>query len=100
KTMSPQLLVGDLERAIAFYTETLGFTLDFRYEDFYAGIVRDGASIHLKLGEGRGDFEVTFTVADVQSAYAVLSGSAVTVTQPLRQMPYGKEFYIADPDGN
>ncbi|HTJ12643.1 MAG TPA: VOC family protein [Dinghuibacter sp.] len=98
KTMSPQLLVADLEWAITFYTEKLGFRLDFRYEDFYAGIVKDGVSIHLKCGEGRKDFELTFSVPDVEGAYAALDG--VTIAQPLREMPYGKEFYIADPDGN
>jgi hypothetical protein len=25
--------------------------------------------------------------------------SEVIIVQPLRAMPYGKEFYIADPDG-
>lgn len=98
KTMSPQLQVADLERAISFYTGRLGFRLDFRYEDFYAGIVKDGASIHLKCGERRKDFEMTFSVEDVEGAYAALAG--VDVVQPLREMPYGKEFYIADPDGN
>ena len=37
--MSPQFLVADLDRSIRFYTEQLGFDLDFRYEHFYAGIV-------------------------------------------------------------
>jgi catechol 2,3-dioxygenase-like lactoylglutathione lyase family enzyme len=50
KKMSPQLLVRDLDRSIAFYTGKLGFELEFRYEDFYAGIIKDGCSIHLKTG--------------------------------------------------
>jgi hypothetical protein len=25
--------------------------------------------------------------------------TAIEIIQPLRAMPYGKEFYIADPDG-
>ena len=36
--MSPQLLVADIDRSIEFYTKRLGFDLDFRYEDFYAGV--------------------------------------------------------------
>ena len=48
KSMSPQLLVADIERSIGFYTTQLGFEVDFRYEDFYAGISKDGFSIHLK----------------------------------------------------
>ena len=55
KKMSPQLAVADIGRAIKFYTEKLGFRLDFEYEDFYAGIIKDGHSIHLKCGEPRGN---------------------------------------------
>jgi len=50
KKMSPQILVADIDRSIEFYTKKLGFDLDFKYEDFYAGIIKDGYSIHLKLG--------------------------------------------------
>ena len=46
--MSPLLAVTDIKRAIEFYTEKLGFSVDFTYEDFYAGIVKDGHSIHFK----------------------------------------------------
>ena len=48
KKMSPQLLVADIDRSIEFYTNKLGFDIDFRYEDFYSGISKDGFSIHLK----------------------------------------------------
>ena len=51
KKMSPQFLVTDIEHSIEFYTKKLGFNLEFRYEDFYAGIIKDGHSIHLKSGK-------------------------------------------------
>ena len=51
KKMSPQLLVTDLDNSITFYSEKLGFELEFRYEDFYAGIIKDGFSLHLKSGK-------------------------------------------------
>ena len=41
----PQILVNDLGAALSYYQERLGFTCDFAYEDFYASISRDGASI-------------------------------------------------------
>ena len=44
--MNPQFLVTDMDRSITFYTGTLGFELEFRYKDFYAGIIKDGCSIH------------------------------------------------------
>ena len=109
KKMSPQLFVADIERSIAFYTQKLGFTVDFRYEDFYAGIVKDDFSIHLKLGkpsleesEGRRnneDLAIVFSVDDIDGCYEELSNKSVAFVQILREMPYGREFYIADPDG-
>ena len=44
-----QLRTVDIDRALAFYIEKLGFTLSFRHEDFYAGIETAGYMIHLKL---------------------------------------------------
>lgn len=109
KKMSPQFLVTDLERSIDFYMKTLGFDLDFRYEDFYAGIVKDGWSIHLKSGSpvrgerkskrDNGDTDIVFSVDAIEELYDQLSNKSLEIVQPLREMPYGKEFYIADPDG-
>ncbi len=48
KQAVPQFLVNKLEDAIAFYVVRLGFTTDFVFDDFYASVSRDGASIHLK----------------------------------------------------
>jgi catechol 2,3-dioxygenase-like lactoylglutathione lyase family enzyme len=107
KGMSPQFQVIDLERSIAFYTEQLGFELGFRYEDFYAGISKDGYSIHLKLvddspGENEKKrhehLDVTFSISHIEEWFAELKKKPVKILQPLRQMPYGKEFYISDPD--
>src|SRR5262245_35864453 len=47
----PQFLVDDLDRAIAYYREKLGFDLDFQYESFYASVSRNGFAIHLKEAE-------------------------------------------------
>lgn len=107
--MSPQLLVADLERSVEFYTANLGFELAFRYEDFYAGIIKDGCSIHLKTKpsiekrEGKKndeDPDIVFSVDGINDLYKELSNKSVRLTQPLRDMPYGKEFYITDPDGH
>jgi predicted enzyme related to lactoylglutathione lyase len=107
KKMSPQLRVADIEHAIEFYTEKLGFRLDFRYEDFYAGIVKDGHSIHLKSGhppgndgKNREDLAITFSVNSIERLYEEILSKSIEIVQPLRDMPYGREFYISDPDGN
>ena len=49
KTISPQLRTTDMASTIAFYTEKLGFTVEFNYQDFYAGIRVADHMIHLKL---------------------------------------------------
>jgi predicted enzyme related to lactoylglutathione lyase len=107
RKISPQLLVADIERSIDFYTTQLGFGVDFRYEDFYAGITKDGCFINLKSGswgkeksETVEDLEIVFLVEDLADLYRDMLSKAIEIIQPLREMPYGKEFYIADPDGN
>ncbi|WP_342084953.1 glyoxalase superfamily protein [Dyadobacter sp. OTU695] len=110
KQITPILRVINLELAIQFYMEQLGFKLDFRYEDFYAGIEKDGHPVHLKMvdriaGEDfmrRNDEDVCllFSVNDIAELFQEISAKPIHIVQPLREMPYGKEFYIADPDGN
>jgi catechol 2,3-dioxygenase-like lactoylglutathione lyase family enzyme len=109
KKMSPQLIVRDIARSIAFYTEILGFDLDFRYEDFYAGVIKDGHSIHLKSGtpsteerknkRKNEDLDLVFSVDGIEALFIQLLNNPVEIIQPLRNMPYGKEFYLVDPDG-
>ncbi len=110
KKMSPQLLVTDIENSIEFYTKKLGFNLDFRFENFYAGIVKESFSIHLKMSKSsigekenrrnNEDVDIIFSVDDIESLYKKLLNKSVEFTQSLRHMPYGKEFYVADPDNN
>ena len=109
RKMSPQLLVSDLDSSMAFYTEKLGFDVDFRYEDFYSGIIKEGCSIHLKLGNpvreerqnkrDNEDLDIVFSVQGIDDLYEEYTARSVEFTQPLRNMAYGKEFYVADPDG-
>ena len=109
KGMSPQLIVTDIKRSVKFYAIKLGFSIEFNYEDFYASVSKDGYTIHLKSGmsakeerKNRRDNEhldLFFAVDHIETLYKEISQSAIEITQPLRTMPYGKEFYIADPDG-
>ena len=49
----PQLRTTDLDASIRFYTCTLGLTLEFRHEDFYAAIRAGTQLFHLKLVDER-----------------------------------------------
>jgi catechol 2,3-dioxygenase-like lactoylglutathione lyase family enzyme len=109
KTMSPQLLVADINSSIDFYTKKLGFEMDFLYENFYAGVSKEGFTIHLKVGKPsieerqnkrkNEDLDIVFSVSNIEDLNDELSNKSVEFTQPLREMDYGKEFYIIDPDG-
>jgi len=109
RKMSPQFIVTDLDSSIEFYTKKLGFDVDFRYEDFYAGVIKDGHSIHLKLGQPsmderqsrkeNEDLDIVFSVQGIEDLYEEYSARSMEFIQPLRDMAYGKEFYVADPNG-
>jgi predicted enzyme related to lactoylglutathione lyase len=109
ETMSPQFLVADIGRSVDFYTKKLGFEVKFSFEDFYVGIEKDGCSIHLKSGEAlieeRGikklneGLDIVFGVRGVDELYNEFVSRGVNVVQTLCERPYGREFYIADPDG-
>ena len=49
KSFVPQLRTTDMTSTIRFYTENLGFNVEFNYEDFYAGIRLGNQAIHIKL---------------------------------------------------
>ena len=107
--MSVQFLVTDIEHSIQFYTKKLGFEIDFRYENFYAGITRNGCSIHLKSGNPsiqerkrkmeNHDLDIVFSADGIDALYDEFVSKSVEIIQPICDRPYGREFYIADPDG-
>lgn len=47
-TITPQVRTTDIAATVRFYTEVLGFVLEFQFEDFYAGIRIGKQMIHLK----------------------------------------------------
>ena len=106
--MSPQIVVTSIENSIEFYTSKLGFDLAF-HQDFYAGLIKDRHSIHLKVGnpsiEARktkrenNDLDIVFSIDNVEDLYEEFLNKSVEITQPLCVQPYGREFYVADPDG-
>jgi predicted enzyme related to lactoylglutathione lyase len=55
-------------------------------------------NIHIQRSEQ--DTDVIFFVDGIEELYQRLSDQSVEIVQSVRQMPYGMEFYIADPDGH
>ena len=108
--IAPQFLVDDLDRAIAYYRDKLGFALDFVYESFYASVSRDGFAIHVKdapkLAADRPHrkqnehLDAYIAVAGVRDLFNELQTRGAQVIRPLEEKPWATtEFYVEDPDG-
>ena len=107
--IAPVLRVADISRSLAFYHDRLGFTVEFVYESFYAGVCRDGCHIHLKCSppgprdqaafEREEQIDVYIGVHSAETLPESLALADVAFVVPLRHMPYGTEFYVRDPDG-
>lgn len=107
----PQLRTTDLEGSINFYVNSLGFELDFRYEDFYAGLRVGESQMHLKLvddpdpainfvREG-GHLHLFLPVADADAEAERLSKLGITPFHGPTSTPWGtREFHITDNQGH
>jgi predicted enzyme related to lactoylglutathione lyase len=107
------LPVTDLDRAIAFYRDQVGFVLDHRTTDEHMDVAQltprgSGASIvigtlpsqnEMAPGSMRG---LQLCVADGQAARAELAGRGVDVSELMvfDERDGGTFFGFADPDGN
>jgi predicted enzyme related to lactoylglutathione lyase len=107
--IAPVFRVADLSRSLAFYRDQLGFTVEFVYESFYAGVCREGCHIHLKCSavtprdqtafEREEQIDAHIGVQNAETLAESFASAGVAFVAPLRHMPYGIEFYVRDPDG-
>ena len=108
--IAPQFLVDDLDRAIAYYRDRLGFELDFTYESFYAVVRRDGFAIHLKCApklpadrahrKQNEHLDAYVAVSGIQGLFSELLTRGADVIKPLEERPWAcVDFYVEDPDG-
>ncbi|HEY1312210.1 MAG TPA: VOC family protein [Pseudolabrys sp.] len=109
-SFAPQLLVDDLERAIKFYREVLGFSFGPTWRGFYAIGERDGFAVHLKCAPKTADdranrrqhehLDVYASVVDVGALYDACKAKGVTILKPLAPTAWGSiDFYLEDPEG-
>lgn len=98
--------VSDLDRALNYYTNTLGFTEDFRV-GAYAGLVLDNVCVHLSgpTNPGRkkipGNGHVCIECDEVDSYFDNLSNKGAFIDVPLDDRFYGmRDFAVNDHDGN
>jgi len=106
-----QLRTTDLSESIRFYTTKLGFTLEFRYEDFYAGIRAGNCLFHLKPVDEKdasidvvdaGDHFHLYLQTDDATAFAnALRNNGVPLVRDVHDTEWGtREFVIKDDQGH
>jgi uncharacterized glyoxalase superfamily protein PhnB len=116
KTLTPNLIVADVARSMAFYRDELGFTVEQTVPDaepFVFAIVRSGeVRIYLNAPgpaldeyptlKGRplgGTLTLFIEVENIRGSYDELAGR-VQIVMPLETKWYGvTEFAFLDPDG-
>ncbi len=105
----PVFQVANLEAALKFYSEILGFTEDFRFGN-YAGLKFGAISLHLseQTSDGRSEYKkplgsgIAYLFCDeVDAYYDQIKSKGAPTKYPPQDFPYGmREFMTVDPDGN
>lgn len=107
----PQLRTTDMASSIRFYTEKLGCTVEFRYEDFYVGIRAGEQVFHLKFAcdvdpsveyvdEG-GHFHLYFKTDGIHDLAERLKANGVPMVKDVHETPWHtREIVIHDDQGH
>lgn len=106
-------LVNDVDKAVAFYTEHLGFALKEEWgpvavlalDSLHLWISGPSSSAGRTLVDGRkpgpgGSNRLVLQVEDLQAKQSALVASGVRVCSELVKGPAGSWILVADPDGN
>lgn len=110
-SVTPQLRTTNLAASIRFYTFVLGGTLDFQYEDFYAGIRWGAHMIHLKRVDesdpsiafvrDAGHLHLYLGTDDVAAVAASVRRSGVPIVCEVEETAWGtRELVIVDDQGH
>lgn len=104
-----QIPVTDVDRAIDFYVNKVGFVLDHDHQVNeqirFVQLTPKGSACSVVLGTGVGDMEpgtqknLQMVVEDTQAAHDELLKNGVKVSDVV-EMPWGIFTYFSDPDGN
>jgi predicted enzyme related to lactoylglutathione lyase len=103
-----QVPVSDVDRAMNFYTEQIGFNLDHDHqvsEDLrFVQLTPPGSGCSISMGPptgmAPGSLEnLQLVVPDIEAAHAELSGRGVEIGE-IQDLPWGSFVFFSDPDGN
>src|SRR5262245_58149629 len=107
----PQLRTTDMASSIRFYTEKLGFSVEFNYDDFYTGIRAGGQLVHLKLVDEKdpsihyvdegGHLHLYLRTDDVATFADQLKARGVRLVKDVHETAWGtREVVIRDDQGH
>jgi len=101
--------VSDVDRAKAFYTDSVGFNADHdhRVSDSirFVQLTPPGSACSIAIGDGLVETPpgsaqgLQLVVADVEAARAELLEGGVEVSE-IQDFPWGSFVFFSDPDGN
>ena len=109
---SVRYVVDDVEAAIAFYTERLGFTVLSHPAPPFADVVRghlrvllsgppsSGARATPPEASAPGRNRIHLVVDDLDAQLERLHAAGVTLRSDVVEGPGGRQFLVADPSGN
>jgi catechol 2,3-dioxygenase-like lactoylglutathione lyase family enzyme len=100
-------VVNNIAESIAYYRDSLGFTVTFQYGSptFYACLCRDEVALHLLAAHQTkrlpGNGGICVFVRDVDQAHADLASRGAKVIKAPQNYDYGmRDFDVVDLDGN
>jgi uncharacterized glyoxalase superfamily protein PhnB len=115
-SIEAQLFVANVQSSCDFYTDKLGFAVEFIYGDppFYGQVRRDHARLNLRvvgepvfvsgIREREHLLSASITVAsadEVKQLFLSYQAAGVSFSQTLKKEPWGaRTFIVMDPDGN
>lgn len=104
KAVTPRLPVVDVEKALTFYLNMLGFELGWKWGSppTHANVCRDSISLDLIAVPAQrcGTAMAYVQVSEVDAYFAELKSRNVDVSG-LGDRPYGmRDFEVIDPNGN
>jgi uncharacterized glyoxalase superfamily protein PhnB len=103
ESLVPVLHAHDVARAIAYYRDVLGFTVDFTWRDppVYAGLTLGAAGLHLSSRGSPAPAAICIFCTGLDALFAKLSASGARVARPISTEPYGmREFEVTDIHGH
>ncbi len=111
KNITPQIRTTDMASSVLFYTQALGFAVEFNYEDFYVGLRSGDRSIHLKFVDEKdpsipyveegGHLHLYFATESVADLAEQLKAKGVPLVKDVHETAWQtREFVINDDQGH